>query len=356
MSGRHRADPRPPDGDAAIQMARRLIAAPSVDVGWHGRIRVVARGSRPSDRFHAAVNAPAYRWTARMARVAIGLRLVLAQTAHDATPDGVDLAAWLPRSLAGLTPRLAIVGTPGPEQTILVHLVDHLRRPRAVLKVAVDGAARGVQREIDALREPSLAGKVPPLLHAGTLEHRDAFVAGYVAGTPGRTDGRGIDQALRALPDPTPAAPWHALASHPWIAKLASQGRDVSRLDRALPARYPVVRLHGDFAPWNLRIQRDGRVLAIDWEASQRDGFPGIDLAHHVVVTERLIRRRRPGKAAEAAAAVLRRRCGYPPARAWATVALMAEDMRGHDEVDASALTYWREVGTRALEQADPAG
>ncbi len=38
--------------------------------------------------------------------------------------------------------------------------------------------------------------------------------------------------------------------------------------------------LHGDFAPWNLRLERDA-ISAFDWEYGVLDALPGLDELHH---------------------------------------------------------------------------
>jgi hypothetical protein len=52
----------------------------------------------------------------------------------------------------------------------------------------------------------------------------------------------------------------------------------------------PVVR-HGDFARWNLLIQDDGSLIALDWEWGHPEGMPGLDLAHFFLQDARLVKR-----------------------------------------------------------------
>jgi thiamine kinase-like enzyme len=54
----------------------------------------------------------------------------------------------------------------------------------------------------------------------------------------------------------------------------------------------PLVRSHGDFAPWNLKRCPDGRIRAVDWEDSSADELPYFDLYHYArSVSEQLGRR-----------------------------------------------------------------
>lgn len=53
-------------------------------------------------------------------------------------------------------------------------------------------------------------------------------------------------------------------------------------LERAL-----VGPVHGDFGPWNLQVDQDGRLAAIDWEDYQDAGLPALDVLN-VIITAAL--------------------------------------------------------------------
>ena len=42
----------------------------------------------------------------------------------------------------------------------------------------------------------------------------------------------------------------------------------------------PAVWVHGDFAPWNLTLRRNGDIAAVDWEAAVPKGLPLFDLIY----------------------------------------------------------------------------
>lgn len=46
------------------------------------------------------------------------------------------------------------------------------------------------------------------------------------------------------------------------------------------PSPLPAVWEHGDFVPWNLKIESNGSLRIIDWEESSRDGIPSFDLVY----------------------------------------------------------------------------
>jgi len=54
---------------------------------------------------------------------------------------------------------------------------------------------------------------------------------------------------------------------------------DSVRSDEAVPVAF----YHGDFVSWNLICQDDGGCRAIDWEFSDRDGAPLLDLFHYLL-------------------------------------------------------------------------
>ncbi len=51
------------------------------------------------------------------------------------------------------------------------------------------------------------------------------------------------------------------------------------------------VRLHGDFAPWNLKWQTGGILCAVDWEDSHTFGLPFYDLYFYIMQVKRLLGR-----------------------------------------------------------------
>jgi hypothetical protein len=48
---------------------------------------------------------------------------------------------------------------------------------------------------------------------------------------------------------------------------------------------------HGDFAPWNIRVNGAGQWTAVDWERGELQGIPGWDWFHYVIQTAVLVER-----------------------------------------------------------------
>jgi len=58
--------------------------------------------------------------------------------------------------------------------------------------------------------------------------------------------------------------------SHPFVEDLSRHA--------VVPAM-----THGDFAPWNIKVSRDGRWTVLDWECGELTGVPGWDWFHYEI-------------------------------------------------------------------------
>ena len=137
---------------------------------------------------------------------------------------------------------------------------------------------------------PAVADVVPKLLASGEAEGRYYLVQSPV---DGRAAPAKMTEAhrrfLAALQDgcARPAVETEYVRS--LLPRLRQLGDDAADL---VPAAERVVAslagcavprtvVHGDFAPWNLRLQAGGRLAAFDWEYGRADGLPTADAAHH---------------------------------------------------------------------------
>ena len=78
--------------------------------------------------------------------------------------------------------------------------------------------------------------------------------------------------------------------------RLELSPADMALLSSALNAiddcsQLPAVRVHGDFAPWNIRLQ-NGSAALVDWEDSRAHGLPLYDAYHFVHMTRCLFGKR----------------------------------------------------------------
>lgn len=186
-------------------------------------------------------------------------------------------------------PALAIyIGTPGPAQKAVVHLISRESRTcQAVVKVPLAFDAKcAILREAETLAALRRFGVAiaPALL---SLD-RERGISGqqFLAGRP-------ADRVLR----PEYLALLRSLISTERHTMLAARARShgcfadtmrgedrvvlhaaIAALedDRPLPAAW----VHGDFAPWNLRCSPGSPPALIDWEDAQSQGMPLHDAYH----------------------------------------------------------------------------
>src|SRR5690606_29265518 len=117
-----------------------------------------------------------------------------------------------------------IVGSPGTNQTVIALLSDRWGSMQAALKVPVGSSGdESIKRERDALLDPAVRGKAPPMLLAGSLAGRPVVVTGFVHGIPGGPR-MGIPRVAEAtVVAPSPSSSRYAAIEHPWIVDVASR-------------------------------------------------------------------------------------------------------------------------------------
>ena len=134
-------------------------------------------------------------------------------------------------------------------------------------------------------------GLAPQLIYAGEVDGRFVTVQSPLPGKPAPLAFTPAhEQFLASLRTRTPriAAETRMLATLPQrIATLpALSGELQAALTRVLPTleetTVGATIVHGDFAPWNLRLHA-GRISAFDWEYAELDGLPLIDQTHFIL-------------------------------------------------------------------------
>lgn len=228
--------------------------------------------------------------------------LSLAPGTHNFTAD-LSHVSW--RSFCWTSDRaprlLAYVGTPGRYQKLVCSLVDDkaLQIVSIVKFPLVETAKERLRREFHTLealaRRACTLGPAP--LH---LDDQTRFtVQSFLPGRPsGFTDLIPHIEFLAQLIDPETRIELREMREQLLVERdaLVAQGklvgRSLDRLDAAMEkcdwdGDVPSVRAHGDFAPWNLRLSHDGKIMAVDWEESVASELPYFDL-HHFRRTTRL--------------------------------------------------------------------
>jgi len=198
------------------------------------------------------------------------------------------------------------VGTPGPQRKLATILADpRTGEPLFVVKLPLGETAwPAIAREYESLRELRAEGRarVPsPIL----IDHERRFaVQSWIDGRPTRV---GVSPAhiafLVSLAQPGKTIALESVRAEllEERARLMEEGalssETAAETERLLSGgdwrgEAPAVRIHGDFAPWNLKRRQDGTVSAIDWEESEAEGLPFYDLCYYRQQTERLLGRR----------------------------------------------------------------
>ena len=193
---------------------------------------------------------------------------------------------------------VSLAGNPNATGQRLVILVfDPKGSPGWVVKVGVGGrAAVLIAAERSILQQlPSTTPGVPVLRGEFSVGDLQAFALDYALGAaPKAPDDAAPATLLRQWIQPgdpqavTEWPVWRALReqcqNHPWF----TAGQAAVAKQRVRP-----VLMHGDFAPWNIRVApTDGRWLVLDWERATLQGIPGWDWFHFVIQPEILVRRR----------------------------------------------------------------
>ena len=171
--------------------------------------------------------------------------------------------------------------------------------PKAVIKAGAAGAARDlILREAEFLQSTQWPGMVPPLavFHS---EEMAAFATVYLSGeSPLRADRLEICGFLSRWIDRTSNdaslesfASWQQLALH-----LRKEEKLNKWGDRLGSRKVKPVLMHGDFAPWNIRVNPQTRGWQVmDWERGSLRGIPSWDWLHFEIQRSILVRHSPPG-------------------------------------------------------------
>lgn len=184
------------------------------------------------------------------------------------------------------------VGTPGPQQKIVVTLVDVSNgQALAVMKLALGvDASTSILREANTLKLLSDLGvKNTPKLIALDKD------AGYTwqAVVSGKLAARHLNSIqvdwLLSLPKTGKTTTFNEQKER--LCRLIDNERNdfsnrhLELITKSLEGMnsdslIPFVLAHGDFAPWNLKQKNNGECAVIDWEDADVEGLPLWDLCH----------------------------------------------------------------------------
>jgi hypothetical protein len=184
-------------------------------------------------------------------------------------------------------------GSPGRRFTFLVF--DEEGSPVAVAKAGRGAVARKlIRHEADFLESnQKIIQGLPPFLARFDSGETTAVATAYVEGfSPPPQPPAEIVEILEHWVDRERQVPlmtielWRSLAQASIGDPLFEQ-LSLAAADRRV---HPVI-WHGDFAPWNIKIQPDGDWIVMDCERSEREGIPGWNLLHYLIQAGVLIER-----------------------------------------------------------------
>jgi hypothetical protein len=167
--------------------------------------------------------------------------------------------------------------------------------PVCIVKVGLSPEARElVRREHRFLSENShqFSGLPAPLGFSDESQHTSLalpYIEGRSPAADEATHAATLLSSWRTDTDPVPLAgfpAWKTLDITDPIFQSLPQDLTSFKI-------HPVL-MHGDFAPWNVRVSPHGTWTAFDWERGQFPGVPGWDWFHYIVQTSILVRHDSP--------------------------------------------------------------
>lgn len=240
-----------------------------------------------------------------------GLLLIYALGWLDKVPGiyfahrGSGESLQVPKMIPSCVP-VVYVGTPGPQQKAVVTLVSqNSGKPQAIMKVALGNRARSsLLREAVILEKLAGIGVtgVPSLL--ATEEDGERTWQSVITG---KLTSRNLTHShiewLLGLPKIEKATTLQEqqellrqeLTSNIYLLQRHRRTASVS-IAKMKGGQIPLVLVHGDFTPWNLKKQAGGKIAAIDWEDANMKGLPLWDLCHFFLMQAHLFKERNPIK------------------------------------------------------------
>ena len=154
-----------------------------------------------------------------------------------------------------------------------------------VVKAGLGKAAPVVRDEYASMRDFSrLVVGVPECLGLFDIENGAAYIAELVSGRSPR--GADDDMLVFELLNN-----WLQIGNSMSVSNLDCWEKLAEKLDDDTMQRFAALAraevtspvMHGDFAPWNIKISDNGEVKVLDWEFGQRAGMPSWDALHYMV-------------------------------------------------------------------------
>lgn len=197
---------------------------------------------------------------------------------------------------------LVHLGTPGPRRKAVVHLIDPISHAcELIVKVPITEAAKwAIRHEAQTLVQLEREGfSAAPRLVA--LDETAGIASQTVVGgsRAGLKYTREVAVLLQSLERHGESLNFEQMtpALETKLRRLEFTAPDAAIVARAIEemddhSELPAARIHGDFAPWNIKLH-NGAAALMDWEDSQPRGLPLHD-AYHFVHMARCLFGKRP--------------------------------------------------------------
>ena len=248
---------------------------------------------------------PAQTARARLARGLLSF-LIRFRVRTGMRPTRLELARRAPftrflSEVAGETgeqlPEFGILaGNPrSPGQRFMILVCAGSGQPSAVIKAGMSKEARSlILKESTFLKEAG--GRAPgiPVLRKQFEDSRiGALALDYYPGeSPRETCAVEMTRLLSQWVDTTSTIQIEESGMWRQLKTCPSAKGELTGIESKLAGKrvHPVI-FHGDFAPWNIRVQPSREWMVLDWERGERVGLPGWDWFHFVIQSAILVKK-----------------------------------------------------------------
>ena len=186
-----------------------------------------------------------------------------------------------------------------PGWRCILLVFDRFGQPAKLVKAGVgDAAAKRTRAEaafLKSVRPETVSA--PAVLGEFSEGGTEALALAYAPGrNPDPRDPGPLAKLLESWLHTDQTVRFTALPVWQRLAAAAHAAPRFQALQAALePVRCHPAIFHGDFAPWNVRVNpTTQRWTVLDWERGEVTGPPGWDWFHFFIQTETLVRRARP--------------------------------------------------------------
>lgn len=236
-----------------------------------------------------------------------------------------------------------LLGNPVQPQRRFLGLVEGFRKPGfSVIKVGFTAEARaaiGAESEVLGKHGGRLPGVPPLLMELKGPEHPcRALVLDWITGRKA-SEAEALGHLAHWLGEEE--KPLQEFSEWPGIFEQWTRaGLSRARCEKAGTIRLTMSLMHGDYAPWNLLVDPQAKLWALDWEAARDEGIPALDWVHYLYQIDKLLGGRGFASSLETITSRLRsrdaraflNRVGWGDDRAWLIMVYLATNWLIEDE------------------------